>query len=75
MGNKARYVYVAPADQLAGRLDRLNRHRQHVAAELAALENFLAEHPELKLPAALGTGPRLVVNNTPRDGNDPPRAA
>ncbi len=56
--------YVGPSEQLVGRLARLDRHRQHVANELRALDRFLAEHPELA-PRACAPTPRLrlVVDN------------
>jgi hypothetical protein len=59
-------VYIGPEERLFQHLERINQHRQHVATELARLERFLLEHPELKhkvSPSITHWGPRLVVDN------------
>lgn len=71
MNEERVYRYRGPAEQLADRLARLERHRQHVRDELRSLEKFLAEHPDLRqqLPTSeIRPRLRLVVNNAAPGG-------
>jgi hypothetical protein len=68
-GQRKPILYLGPVGQMREHLDRLQKHRRHVAVELQRVERLLVKHPELRklyqIPASFGQDcrARLVVNN------------